>query len=156
MHSGKYTLLLIDDDADAVRAVSHLLRDRFRVLTAVGPAQALDLLGRNDVHLILCGGRIGTRTGATRTGAQLDENGDGRERRRSQGRRFDHLPRPAPDRDAGGPARRPVSHPIPGTPPGGTAAGVARTSGGHPRPGVLHKCQKNLVDSMRGSAILNH
>ncbi|MYM91980.1 EAL domain-containing protein, partial [Rugamonas sp. FT82W] len=49
------TLLIVDDEPHVLSALQRLLRpDGYRVLAADGAAQALALLARHPVHLILC------------------------------------------------------------------------------------------------------
>jgi serine/threonine protein kinase/ActR/RegA family two-component response regulator len=54
----KPTVLVVDDEADVVESIQHHLRREFDVFTATGGTQALDLLGRNEVHVILSDQRM--------------------------------------------------------------------------------------------------
>ena len=57
------TLLVVDDEADILSAVTRLLRRRCRVLTAQNTAQASDILDNEDVHVILCDQRLPRENG---------------------------------------------------------------------------------------------
>jgi diguanylate cyclase (GGDEF)-like protein len=58
------TLLLIDDEPMVLAALERLLRqDQYRILKANSGAEALDLLARNPVHLVLCDQRMDEMSG---------------------------------------------------------------------------------------------
>jgi response regulator RpfG family c-di-GMP phosphodiesterase len=50
--------LVVDDEAGVLEGLQHLLRREFRVLTASGGAQALEILQQNEVQLILADQRM--------------------------------------------------------------------------------------------------
>ena len=53
------TLLLVDDEENILNALSRMLRrDGYRILTAKGAEEALDVLARNDVEVILSDQRM--------------------------------------------------------------------------------------------------
>ena len=58
------TLLIIDDEAHVLTALKRLLRqDGYRILTALGAAEAFTLLAQHPVHLILCDQRMEEMSG---------------------------------------------------------------------------------------------
>ncbi len=58
------TLLIIDDDADAVMALKRLLRqDGYQILTGATPDDALEMLARHQVQVILCDDGLPSMTG---------------------------------------------------------------------------------------------
>src|SRR3954468_21584174 len=50
--SRRHTLLVVDDEVDVLESLRHLFHRSYRVLTASSGDQALELLQKNDVHLI--------------------------------------------------------------------------------------------------------
>jgi|GEM_PF-1238296 len=58
------TLLLVDDEANILRALSRCLRrDGYRILTASSPTEAFSLLAQNDVQVIISDQRMPEMTG---------------------------------------------------------------------------------------------
>jgi len=58
------TLLLVDDEANILNALTRALRqDGYRILTAICAEDALDILGREQVHVILSDQRMTGMTG---------------------------------------------------------------------------------------------
>src|SRR4051795_3055564 len=58
MDSRRHTLLVVDDEVDVLESLRHLFHRSYRVLAASGGDQALELLRKNDVHLILSDQRM--------------------------------------------------------------------------------------------------
>jgi DNA-binding NtrC family response regulator len=59
------TLLLVDDDADALDLLHGVLaQDGYQVLTARSAAEALELLALNDVQVIVCDQRMPAMSGS--------------------------------------------------------------------------------------------
>lgn len=56
--SRRHTLLIVDDEPDVLASLRHLFHRRYRVLTADGGREGLDLLAANDVHVILSDQRM--------------------------------------------------------------------------------------------------
>jgi len=53
------TLLLVDDEENILNALTRMLRrDGYKVLTAMGAEEALDILGRNDVQVVISDQRM--------------------------------------------------------------------------------------------------
>ena len=53
------TLLLVDDEENILNAITRMLRrDGYRILTATGAEDALDILGRNDVQVVISDQRM--------------------------------------------------------------------------------------------------
>jgi signal transduction histidine kinase len=61
--AGRPTLLIVDDELDVLESVRHLFHRTYRVLIAEGGAAALEVLGREDVHVILTDQRMPGMTG---------------------------------------------------------------------------------------------
>jgi two-component system, NtrC family, response regulator HupR/HoxA len=59
----KETVLVVDDQPEILRSLERLLKDDYEVLTAPGGAEALDLLKRRDVAVILSDQRMPKMTG---------------------------------------------------------------------------------------------
>jgi signal transduction histidine kinase len=59
----RHTLLIVDDEVDVLESLRHLFHRTYRVLTASSGDQAVDLLGQQDVHLILSDQRMPGMTG---------------------------------------------------------------------------------------------
>ncbi len=72
----RHTVLVIDDERQTVTAVKHLFRRRYHVLGATRAREGLDLLGHNDVSVILCDQRMPGMTGAEffEEARQIDPN----------------------------------------------------------------------------------
>jgi diguanylate cyclase (GGDEF)-like protein/PAS domain S-box-containing protein len=59
------TLLLVDDDADVLDLLQGLLRqDGYNVLSAGSGAEGLEILARNEVHVVVCDQRMPVMTGS--------------------------------------------------------------------------------------------
>ena len=58
MNARRHTLLVVDDESDVLESLRHLFHRSYRVLTAGSGDQALELLNKNDVHLILSDQRM--------------------------------------------------------------------------------------------------
>jgi signal transduction histidine kinase len=58
MDPRRHTLLVVDDEVDVLESLRHLFHRSYRVLTASSGDVALDLLKKNDVHLILSDQRM--------------------------------------------------------------------------------------------------
>jgi signal transduction histidine kinase len=54
----KHTLLIVDDEPDVLDSLRYLFHRTYRVLTAGGGEDALELLSQNDVHVILSDQRM--------------------------------------------------------------------------------------------------
>jgi len=54
----RHTLLIVDDEVDVLESLRHLFHRTYRVLTANGGDEAVELLGRHEVHLILSDQRM--------------------------------------------------------------------------------------------------
>src|SRR3954447_1157086 len=63
MQGRRQTLLIVDDEPDVLDSLRHLFHRAYRVLTADGGHAALELLGREDVHVILSDQRMPGMTG---------------------------------------------------------------------------------------------
>jgi signal transduction histidine kinase len=58
MDARRHTLLVVDDEVDVLESLRHLFHRSYRVLTASSGDEALQLLNKNDVHLILSDQRM--------------------------------------------------------------------------------------------------
>lgn len=58
MDPRRHTLLVVDDEVDVLESLRHLFHRSYRVLTASSGDQALELLKKYDVHLILSDQRM--------------------------------------------------------------------------------------------------
>src|SRR5262249_54538097 len=58
MDARRHTLLVVDDEVDVLESLRHLFHRSYRVLTAPGGDQALEMMSKNDVHLILSDQRM--------------------------------------------------------------------------------------------------
>jgi signal transduction histidine kinase len=58
MDARRHTLLVVDDEVDVLESLRHLFHRSYRVLTASSGDEALELLKKNDVHLILSDQRM--------------------------------------------------------------------------------------------------
>ncbi len=54
----RHTLLIVEDEADVLQSLRHLFYKTYHVLTACSATEAIELLMRNDVHLILSDQRM--------------------------------------------------------------------------------------------------
>jgi signal transduction histidine kinase len=54
----RHTLLVVDDEPDVLESLRHLFRRVFRVLTAESGASAIEILRKEDVHVILSDQRM--------------------------------------------------------------------------------------------------
>ena len=62
--SGERSLLLLDDEENILHALKRVLRrDGYLIHTAVNATQAFDILGRNDVHVIVSDQRLPDTSG---------------------------------------------------------------------------------------------
>ena len=59
----RHTVLIVDDEPDVLDSLRHLFHRRYRVLTADGGREGLELLGSEDVHIILSDQRMPGMTG---------------------------------------------------------------------------------------------
>lgn len=59
----RHTLLVVDDEPDVVKSVQDLLRRKYRVLGATSAKEALDLMEREEVHLVMSDQRMPETTG---------------------------------------------------------------------------------------------
>ncbi|HEX8912201.1 MAG TPA: hybrid sensor histidine kinase/response regulator [Humisphaera sp.] len=59
----RHTLLVVDDEPDVVKSVKDLLRLEHRVLTATSAAEALAVLDREPVHVVMTDQRMPEMTG---------------------------------------------------------------------------------------------
>jgi len=58
MAQRRHTLLIVDDEEGVLESLRHQFHRSYRVLTAEGGRQALEILGREDVHLVLSDQRM--------------------------------------------------------------------------------------------------
>ena len=63
MQGRRHTLLVVDDEPDVLESLRHLFHRAYRVLTADAGAPAIELLNREDVHVILSDQRMPGMTG---------------------------------------------------------------------------------------------
>lgn len=61
--AGKHTILVVDDEEKTVTSVRHLLRRRYHVLGATRAQDALAMLARQPVSVVLCDQRMPEMTG---------------------------------------------------------------------------------------------
>jgi signal transduction histidine kinase len=59
----RHTILVVDDEPDVVKSVKDLLRLEYRVLGATSPSEALQVLGREVVHVVMTDQRMPEMTG---------------------------------------------------------------------------------------------
>jgi signal transduction histidine kinase len=59
----RHTLLVVDDEPDVLESLRHLFHRAYRVVTAEAGVPAIELLGREDVHVILSDQRMPGMTG---------------------------------------------------------------------------------------------
>jgi signal transduction histidine kinase len=58
-----HTLLVVDDEPDVVKSIKDLFRLDYRVLGTTRPSEALEILGHNDVHVLLTDQRMPEMSG---------------------------------------------------------------------------------------------
>lgn len=58
-----YKILIVDDEPANLRALERLFREHYEVLTAVSGAEALEVLGKHDVALLITDQRMPGMTG---------------------------------------------------------------------------------------------
>jgi signal transduction histidine kinase len=58
-----HTLLVVDDEPDVVKSIKDLFRLDYRVLGTTRPTEALEILGHNDVHVVLTDQRMPETSG---------------------------------------------------------------------------------------------
>jgi len=63
MPTAKHTVLIVDDEPDILFSLRGLLRTEFDLLTATSGAEALDLLHRHPIHVIMTDQRMPQMTG---------------------------------------------------------------------------------------------
>lgn len=63
MDQRRHTILIVDDEPDVLDSLRHLFHRRYRVLTSTDPSEALELLGREQVQVILSDQRMPGMTG---------------------------------------------------------------------------------------------
>src|SRR4051812_2206466 len=59
----RHTILVVDDEPDVVKSVKDLLRLQYRVLGATGAAEAMEVLRREDGHIVMTDQRMPDMTG---------------------------------------------------------------------------------------------
>ena len=66
MSKSDHTILCVDDEKNILNAIKRLLRkEDFHVLTCSSGEEALDMMAKNDVHLVLCDQRMPIMNGTT-------------------------------------------------------------------------------------------
>ena len=70
----RHTLLVVDDEPDVVKSVKDLFRLDYKVLTATSPAEALTLLERELVHVIMTDQRMPEMTGVQFLGRAKEQH----------------------------------------------------------------------------------
>src|SRR4051812_44465014 len=63
MDQRRHTFLIVDDEPDVLESLRHLFHRRYRILTATSGKEALDLMGREPVHIVLSDQRMPGMTG---------------------------------------------------------------------------------------------
>ena len=63
MDQRRHSLLIVDDEVDVLESLRHLFHRSYRVATASSGPQALEILGKDDIHLILSDQRMPGMTG---------------------------------------------------------------------------------------------
>ncbi|WP_428939289.1 ATP-binding protein [Fontivita pretiosa] len=63
MPSQKHTILVVDDEPDVVKSVQDLLRLEYRVLGCTRASEAMDILHREEVHVVMTDQRMPEMTG---------------------------------------------------------------------------------------------
>src|SRR5271155_4440877 len=59
----KHTVLVVDDEPDVVKSVQDLLRLDYRVLGATRASDAMELMRREEIHLVMTDQRMPEMTG---------------------------------------------------------------------------------------------
>src|SRR6266849_6596498 len=59
----KHTILVVDDEADVVQSIQDLLRLDYRVLGTTRAVEALKILEKEDVHIVMTDQRMPEMTG---------------------------------------------------------------------------------------------
>ncbi len=59
----RHALLIVDDEPDVLESLRHLFHRHYRVVTAESGRQGLEILGREDIHVILSDQRMPGMTG---------------------------------------------------------------------------------------------
>jgi signal transduction histidine kinase len=59
----RHTLLVVDDEPDVVKSVQDLLRRKYKVLGATSAREAMDIMSREEVHLVMSDQRMPGITG---------------------------------------------------------------------------------------------
>jgi signal transduction histidine kinase len=59
----RHTLLVVDDEPDVVKSVQDLLRLKYRVLGATGARQAIEVMSREEVHVVMSDQRMPEMSG---------------------------------------------------------------------------------------------
>jgi len=63
MQGRRHTLLIVDDEPDVLESLRHLFHRAYRVITAEAGQPAIEMLGHEDVHVILSDQRMPGMTG---------------------------------------------------------------------------------------------
>ena len=61
--AARHTLLVVDDEPDVVKSVQDLLRRKYHVLGATNAAEAMEIMSREEVHLVMSDQRMPDITG---------------------------------------------------------------------------------------------
>jgi signal transduction histidine kinase len=72
----RHTILVVDDEVEIVKSVKNLLRPDYNVLGASGAAEAMDILKREEVHVIMTDQRMPDVTGVQMLAKIRDEYPD--------------------------------------------------------------------------------
>src|SRR4051812_4676084 len=59
----RHTVLVVDDEPDVVKSVKDLLRLEYKVIGATSPQDAIDVLSKEDVHVVMTDQRMPEMTG---------------------------------------------------------------------------------------------
>ncbi|MCS7033143.1 MAG: response regulator, partial [Phycisphaerae bacterium] len=59
----RHTILVVDDEADVVKSVQDLLRLDYRVLGCTRASEAMEILRREEVHVVMTDQRMPETTG---------------------------------------------------------------------------------------------
>src|SRR5437016_3805706 len=59
----RHTILVVDDEQDILDSVRDLLRMEFKVLTTTSAAQAIDMMKKEEVHIVMTDQRMPSMTG---------------------------------------------------------------------------------------------
>src|ERR1044071_1111887 len=63
MSKHRHTILVVDDEPDVVKSVKDLLRLDFRVLGATSAAEGMEILHKEEVHVVMTDQRMPATTG---------------------------------------------------------------------------------------------